>query len=174
MRYEIILDKGIYIPELNVSIKLGMNLYEITKILNGQHFIQGTTILQYPNKRHVLECDYEYPQLGNLRLRYMDNKIVSIIIRKANNELLLNNVDLVATDYANLKELLKGPAINTKNKVFYPDLSLAFLFMDDKCDSMLIETQEYYKQTAEDRQKYYAKMLRDKDGNVRINFSIKE
>jgi len=172
MRYEIILDDGIYIPELNVSIKLGMNLYEITEILKGQHFVQGTTILQYPNKIQIVECDYEYPQLGNLRLRYIDNKIVSMIIRKGNNELLLNNVDLFATDYADLKELLKGPAINTKNKVFYPDLSLAFLFMDDKCDTILIETQEYYKQTAEDRQKYYAKMSRDKDGNVWIKFSI--
>ncbi len=173
MKYEIILNEGIHIPELDVSLKLGMNLEEIIRILKGQHFVQGTTKLLYPNKKQILESDYEYPQLGNIRLRYINNKIVSIIIRKTNNELLLNNVDLFTKDRTDLKTILKVPTISTPNKVFYPNLALAFLYMDDKCDTILIETQDYYNQTVEDREKYYAKMSRDKDGNVQIKFSIK-
>lgn len=173
MKYEIIANEGIYIPDLDVLIKLGMDLDDIVTILKGQPFICGTTTLQYPNKKQVLECDYKYPQLGNLRLRYINNKIVSMIIRKTNNELFLDNIDLFTKDRAVLKTMLKGPTINTPNKVFYPNLALAFLYMDDKCDTILIETQEYYNQTAEDREKYYAKMSRDKDGNIQIKFSIK-
>jgi hypothetical protein len=171
MKFYLFENKGIYIPELNINLLLGMTKSEVHSLIKEEEFFYGKTFLKYPKKVEKIEEDFEYERLGNLRLRFQNDELVFIII-KLNNQLLYKDINLTNFDFKSTFKMLKKENINLKkidNAYYSNDLGVGFSFMDNKLSSVNVHNTIYYKNLH--TQEYFMKMSRDKDDNVVIRFT---
>ena len=98
------IDKSL-ILENGIKFTFGMTKSEVAKLLKGYEYLYGKMHLIYPKKIRRLDETYQYEQLGNIRLRYLDDSLFLFHIPVKSNELFYHhftslfncNISLVAS-----------------------------------------------------------------------------
>lgn len=176
MKFEFI-DNSL-ILENGLKFTFGMTKSEVAKLLKGYEYLYGKMYLIYPKKITHLDETYQYEELGNIKLRYLDNSLFLFHIPVEFNELFFKRVNLLNENYKDtVKQLKRG-----KCKCFYEkflsfetyhlkDFPITLDIQDDKFLQVTISSVEYREAMEKEEGLYYAKMSRDKEDNVVIRYT---
>ena len=173
-----ILDKQTLKIENGLKFTFGMTKSEVAKLLKGYEYLYGKTYLIYPQKRKELEETFEYKKLGNIRLSYLNDNLISFHIPVKSNELFFKGINLLNKKYEEtIKQLNdKGNTCHNKKGIVFSEYILSnipvYLTVED---NELLQVgfmlPEYTKRLDDELNLYYAKMSRDKEDNVVIRYT---
>ena len=173
-----ILDKQTLKIENVLKFTFGMTKSEVAKLLKGYEYLYSKTYLIYPQKRKELEETFEYKNLGNIRLSYLNDNLISFHIPVKSNELFFEGINLLNEKYEEtIKQLKdKGNICHDKKSIVFSEYILSNIpvYLTVK-DNELLQAgfilPEYTKKLDDESDLYYAKMSRDEDDNVVIRYT---
>jgi hypothetical protein len=155
-------------------VELGMTKDEVAELMQGRTYNYGKTISKFPKKIEIIEEDYNYEDFGFLYLRYLENKLVYMVVHLG-NELLFENIDVLKNDYERtITELQNDGHDMTKDigsGYRFDGLGLGLAFLSGEFKAVNIYDDVYYKNQLLNYEKYNLKMGRDKDNNVVIRYT---